>query len=280
MTVALVMMVRDEAEILPRALESVRGLIDSWTVMDTGSVDGTPEVASGLLAGIPGVMVSAPWEGFGPGRTRALEYARNTADWVLMLDADQTVSYHPDLNEWLATDPDPGVGVWTVPIEEAGTTWWMPRLTRGGLGWRYEGATHEYLGFAGRRSRQILGLSIQHHADGSHRPEKHREDIRLLEPGVTADDPRAVYYTAQALACLGRTQEAAALYRRRAGMGGWEEERWHAGYMAARLSRDVDGLLSAHNQRPWRHEPLTWAARFVAETDNRDDVLFLEAPGG
>jgi hypothetical protein len=280
MTVALVMMARDEEKVLPRALGSAAGLVDSWMLLDTGSSDRTPEIAAEIFQDIPGRVVQTEWEGFGAGRTRALAEARDQADWLLMLDADQTVTFHEDLSEWLAGDPDPEVGVWTVPVEEGGTTWWMPRLTRGGLEWRYEGTTHEWLDFAGRRSRQILGLSIKHHADGFHRPEKHLEDIRLLEPGVEANDPRAVYYTAQALACLGRTHEAAALYRKRAEMNGWEEERWHAQYMAARLERDVEGLLRAHTLRPWRHEPLTWASRFVAEAGTGEDVLFLEARDG
>lgn len=71
------------------------------------------------------------------------------------------------------------------------------------------------------------------------------------------------------------------MYARRAAMKGtWEEERWHAAYWAARLRRDVNGLLAVYRERPWRHEPLSHAARFVAEDGARDDLLFLEKRHG
>lgn len=271
MTVALTMIVRDEAPRLLRAVESTRQLVDDVFVVDTGSTDGTQQLAHDMGAHV----VEIPWEGFADARTQALKVA-GAADWVLMLDADQSIQHHLDLKGWLDADPEPSVDAFMVTVLEAGTSWRMPRLTRGGADLRYEGVTHEWLEGGTRMSLYENALRIHHHADGSSRPVKHQRDLELLD-GLT--DPRSVYYRAQALQCLGRTDEAAAEYDRRAKMTRtWEEERWHAQYMAARLRNDVAALLAAHAARPHRHEPLTWAARIVAG-ETHSDGLFCEDVG-
>ena len=54
MTVGLVMIVKDEALILPRLAASVKNHIDYWTVVDTGSTDSTTQVAQDVFAPVPG----------------------------------------------------------------------------------------------------------------------------------------------------------------------------------------------------------------------------------
>ena len=90
-TIALCMIVRNEAEILGRCFESVRGLIDSWVICDTGSTDATREVVRSGLAGIPGRLLEADWVDFGHNRSELMASARGAADYLLLLDADMTV---------------------------------------------------------------------------------------------------------------------------------------------------------------------------------------------
>ena len=45
-TVSLCMIVKNEAEVLARCLESAAGLVDEIILVDTGSTDGTKEVAA------------------------------------------------------------------------------------------------------------------------------------------------------------------------------------------------------------------------------------------
>ena len=44
--ISLCMIARDEAEMLPRCLDSVRGVVDEIVLVYTGSVDDTPRVAA------------------------------------------------------------------------------------------------------------------------------------------------------------------------------------------------------------------------------------------
>ena len=81
---ALSMIVRNAAELLPACLESVRGVVDEMVIADTGSTDETIEAATKFGARV----ISIPWtDDFAEARNRALSEAKS--DWVLVLDADE-----------------------------------------------------------------------------------------------------------------------------------------------------------------------------------------------
>ena len=267
------MIVKDEEAQIGRCLNSVEALINTWTIVDTGSTDNTEAIIQQTLSDTPGQLLRREWRGFGPSLPDALTAAHDTAEWLLRVDADMTVETHPDLKTWLAQDPDPSVDAWMVDIHDHGTSYRLPLLVRGNLGWHYRGKTHEYLDTSGRKTRPLLGLTVHHHADGSNRTGKLERDLELL---ADQTDDRSTFYRAETLRFLGRTDEAVDTYLERAAMGGWDEESWYSRYQAARLQGSADGLIECWRARPWRHEPLSAAARIIAAGGARDDILFLE----
>ena len=58
------MMVKNEAPVIGRCLDSVRKLIDSWVIVDTGSTDGTQSLVAEILHDIPGKLYERPWRDF------------------------------------------------------------------------------------------------------------------------------------------------------------------------------------------------------------------------
>lgn len=81
------MIVRDEEHNLPRCLESVRDVVAEVIVVDTGSVDQTFQVAEKAGAKV----LRFPWNhNFSEARNQALAAA--TGDWILILDADETLA--------------------------------------------------------------------------------------------------------------------------------------------------------------------------------------------
>lgn len=80
---SVIVITRNEAHQLERCLRSV-AFADEVVVVDSGSTDGTPELARRLGAR---VIETADWPGFGVQKQRALDAAQG--DWVLALDADE-----------------------------------------------------------------------------------------------------------------------------------------------------------------------------------------------
>src|SRR5207244_3721777 len=91
-TICLVMIVRNEAGVIRRCLESVKPVINHWVICDTGSTDNTPDIIRETLAGIPGTLHRERWIDFGNNRTQALKLAKGKADYHLLLDADMTLN--------------------------------------------------------------------------------------------------------------------------------------------------------------------------------------------
>ncbi|MFZ2266016.1 MAG: glycosyltransferase family 2 protein [Azonexus sp.] len=85
MKLSVVVITKNEAHCIADCLRSV-AFADQVIVVDSGSSDGTVEICRALGARVE----ITDWPGFGPQKNRALEYAGG--DWVLSLDADETVS--------------------------------------------------------------------------------------------------------------------------------------------------------------------------------------------
>lgn len=279
-TIALCMIVRDEAAVLPRCVASVRGLIDAWVVCDTGSEDGTPELLGELLGDLPGQLHHRPWRDFGSNRTELLELARGQADYLLLLDADHSVELTSPLPDLVADEYH--------LLQREGIEHWLPRLVRADLPWRYVGTTHEHLACDAPVERAELdGLVVIHHADGGSRGPKLHRDRQLLEATLRErpDDQRATFYLAQTLEGQGQTDEAIRLYRRRAALGGWEEEVYVARLRAAELlaDRDLDAglreLWDVWRSRPQRAEALLAVARRANRHERHEDALSAAMAG-
>src|SRR5216684_6417673 len=60
-SLCLNMIVKNEAHVIARCLASVRGVIDAWVIVDTGSTDKTKDRVRSLLSGIPGELHESKW---------------------------------------------------------------------------------------------------------------------------------------------------------------------------------------------------------------------------
>jgi tetratricopeptide (TPR) repeat protein len=84
--ISLCMIVKDEEALLPRCLQSVQNVVDEIIVVDTGSTDRTVDVAQQLGAAI----YHHAWkDDFAEARNESLRHAQG--DWILVLDADETL---------------------------------------------------------------------------------------------------------------------------------------------------------------------------------------------
>lgn len=84
--ISITIIALNEADRIARAIESVRPLAAEIIVVDSGSTDGTPEIASVLGAHV----LHRSWTGYGEQK----QFAENSCahDWVLNIDADEALS--------------------------------------------------------------------------------------------------------------------------------------------------------------------------------------------
>lgn len=279
-TVCLNMIVKDEAHVIARCLESVRDHIDYWVIVDTGSTDGTREAIGGLIGDLPGELHEREWKDFGANRTQALELARGKADYMLIIDADEELIV-PDEFEW----PDLQAGAYSLLHSQGRSTdhtFWRMSLLRDRDEWRYVGVLHEYPASKEPADHARLpGPVIAGHFDSARNrqtnEQKYLADAEVLLAGLDEepDNERYVFYLAQSYRDAGKLDEAARWYEKRIEMGRWDEEVWFSRYQLATIAeaRGLDeeaviGLfLKAHDCRPQRAEALGALAGYLRARD-------------
>ena len=273
-TLCLNMIVKNEAAVIVRCLDSVLPFIHSWAIVDTGSTDGTQELVRRHLAALPGELAERPWTDFGRARTQAIQLTGTRADYLLFMDADDLLVCPPGYAfPPLAADAY-SLQFWMGP-QGAEHAFRRTCLAATRLPWRYRGVLHEYLDCpVPHRIEWLEGPAVIASATGARSadPDKYRKDALVLQEALKADphNPRYVFYLAQSHRDAGQEEEALAAYLRRAAMGGWEEEVFFSFYQAAqlmdRLGRPdgsvIQAYLKAHQARPVRAEALCALARF------------------
>ena len=263
-TICLSMIVRNEAHIIHELFAAVAPFIDSWVIVDTGSTDGTQEVIRRLMAerGIPGELYERPWRDFGHNRTEALGLAEGRADYIWVMDADDTVEGTIDFGS-LSADG------YSLRISD-GTTYWRRQLFRDGVPWRYVGVLHEVamcdVPHTEMRLEGDYAIRSRRLGTRNRDPLKYARDAEILQAEVdrNPDDRRSVFYLAQSYAWAGALAKARRWFERRAEMGGWDEEVYYSLYRAAEVMEAAGeswplveaAFLRAWSRRPTRAEPL------------------------
>ncbi|MCA3798466.1 MAG: glycosyltransferase, partial [Burkholderia sp.] len=76
------MIVKNEAAVIVRCLDSVRPMIDYVLIEDTGSTDGTQDIIRQWLDsnGLTGEVIDEPWRDFAYNRSHALACLRRNPD--------------------------------------------------------------------------------------------------------------------------------------------------------------------------------------------------------
>jgi len=302
-TICLNMIVKNEARVIRRCLDSVKPFIHTWVIVDTGSADGTQEVIRSCLQAMPGELHERPWVDFGYNRSEALALARGKADYILIIDADEVML------------PEEGFSIPNLTGDayqirhlagESRTTFWLTQLVRGDMPFRYKGVLHEAIDCElPHRTGRIHGVVTKGFFDSARNVDpiaKYRSDASVLEQALEKepDNRRYVFYLAQSYRDSRMLREAMETYEKRASMGGWEEEIYYSLYQAAairermgqKLGPVIDTYLRAHQARPRRAEPLCELARHLRQQGQMhaawlfadqarkiprpDDILFLD----
>ncbi|CAG7649192.1 hypothetical protein PAESOLCIP111_05813 [Paenibacillus solanacearum] len=201
LNVSLCMIVRDEEAFLERCLASAAGIVSEIIIVDTGSVDGSREIAKRFGAEV----LEFPWSGdFAAARNAGLQ--RASGQWILVMDADERLLA---VNEaaWASLLRQDTAGYYVKLISYVGdrtggdyVTDYACRLFRNDARIRFEGMIHEEVVTSIRRLPEPEGIirpspiTIAH--DGYLEPvlarkNKKRRNMDIIREALrrTPDDP-------------------------------------------------------------------------------------------
>jgi tetratricopeptide (TPR) repeat protein len=261
----LVMIVKNEAKRIASVIASYRPFIDAWTILDTGSTDGTQDLIRGALDGVPGALHEEPFVDFATSRNRALELHGTATVFSIMPNGD-VLSGGAALVSFLEAHRSDRAGAYRARISPG--HYYHPLVMRCGAGWRYKWRTHE-CATGDNLGPQIPGVTVVRDR-GSRTDAEWRQrwtrDLDLLNRDRADDpaDPRPYFYLGQTHECLGQHAQALAFFERRTELGGYFDEVYEAKFRVAKMkaaldrpwSEVQDAYLAAHALDPRRAEPL------------------------
>lgn len=280
-TIGLCMIVKDEAAVIERCLDSVRPLVDYVLIEDTGSSDGTQEIIRAYLRrhGIPGEVIEETWRDFAHNRSHVMARLRErvSIDYALIMDADDRLVIEDGFDA-AAFKAGLGADLYHVWIRLGSTRYHRPQICSNRREFRFRGVVHEYLESPpeGVSVETANGFYIAAGVEGarSNDPDKYRKDALALERALANETDaflrtRYTFYLAQSWRDCGENEKSVAAYLDRAEQGGWPEEIFVSLYNAGKLQETlgkpietvVATLLRASDVVPGRAEALHAASR-------------------
>jgi len=278
MKIGLCMIVKNEEHVIREALDCTLGLIDTYSIVDTGSTDNTIQVIKNYYAEkkIHGEVHQRPWKNFGHNRSEAIQLCDGKMDYALVIDADDTMMYPLNgrvvLRNLLFRESPNEV---LITFKQERCQYDRCQIMKTGDGWHYKGVLHEYP-TNGKPNNKVIHLPSEfsmtcRHIGGRDKTgDKLQRDIQVLLQG-TKDEPtneRYVFYLGQSYEDAGLYDDAVAWYTKRFEMGGWVEERYLAALRISRITKSKEWAWKAHEANPVRIESLVSWMEHCRGTNN------------
>jgi hypothetical protein len=270
MKVAVYSIAKDEAQHVERWASSAIDA-DHIVLMDTGSTDGTPELAQDMGVTTHQRLIK-PWR-FDNARNTALALVPDDVDYCIALDLDEVLV--PGWRDALETAHREG---WTRPRYRYTWSWnpdGSPGLVYGGdkihnrHGYVWRHPVHEVITPLIEERQGWVSLQIHHFPDAT---KSRSQYLPLLAQSVAEDpaDDRNAYYYARELHFAGRSDDAVTEFHRYLSLptATWDAERSKAMRYLAQLQPDntEQWLLKATAEAPHRREPWVDLARHFHDT--------------
>lgn len=220
-------------------------LFDRWTILDTGSTDGTIDIIHKVLVGKKqGNLYQEPFINFCDSRNRLLELAGQECKYIVMLD--DTYVIEGDLRRFLTeVRGDQLATSFTLYIKSDDSIYGSNRIIQSESGLRYVYKIHEVISDKNNMNvvipKEVASIEDRRFDYMEKRTmERKQLDLKLLfeEVGENPHDPRAYYYLAQTYTLLEDYEKAFYYFTKRAEFSnsGFVQERVDALFEAARIA--------------------------------------------
>lgn len=279
---AISQIVKNEAHVIERMLNSIKSIIDCAVFVDTGSTDGTQDVIKkwGENNNIPVFIYDRPFDNFENSRNHAMQMVKDKADYAFWLDADETIEIDHKLFDKHKLDKDlymfnTYIGAMKYTRNECWNT---------NKPFRWYGPVHEFIICDERdiTSGLMEGIVVKVQMDGGswkgNIPDKYKKHSVILEDYIDNKDRNArwVFYTAQSYHDSAtipdnkpendeRLRRSMKYYKERVNRNdGYEEERFYSQFRIGTIMRALEEpwyltkqeLLKAFSMDPLRAEPI------------------------
>ena len=283
----LTQIVKNEAHVITRMLNSIKPIVDIVCLVDTGSTDDTIEVVKnwGTQNNIETHVFERTFDNFENSRNYSIQMAREvTKDrgndfWGFWLDADETIEVLPSFNK---NKIDKDLYMFNTYIN-------VMKYTRNECfkldkPFRFYGPVHEYIVCDDKNitSGLMEGINVRVQMDGGswkgNIPDKYKSHAFVLEKYIDQNrqDPRWIFYTAQSYhdsACMPdnreeneeRLRRSLKFYKERISRpDGYPEEVFYSQFRVGTSMRALEEpwnlimneFLKAYSFDPLRAEPI------------------------
>ena len=257
----LLLIVKDEAPIITRALESMKNIFDYYIISDTGSTDGTPEVITEWAEknGKKGEVTHDKWVNFGHNRSLLKEYAyknATSAEYFCWLDADEVVITDPkdpfsyltpsDVNKLYAELNATSASIIKIETHFGGLQYLRWSMVRNNQLYVWKQPVHEYLEATVPGSTEYIVPWMfnlaRKEGNSSRNPDRYRKDADMFLDFLDAnpDEPRAQFYLAQTFEGIDNLKSILYYQKRVKNLRGYNEERYVACLRIGRMIADED----------------------------------------
>jgi len=219
----LCLMVKNAGPLFEKVLTDNLPIIDRWTILDTGSTDGTQDIIRKVLKNKEGNLYEEPFINFRESRNRCLDLAGNVCKYNLMLD--DTYVIKNDLRQFLnIVRGDQFATSYSLLVKSDDYEYVSNRITRSEKNHRYIYTIHEVIQFEGNKENVLIPKSASYiddyRADYMEKRTMNRKtyDLKLLHDMIEEDptNPRHYYYLAQTYNLLEDYEKAAEWFYKRA----------------------------------------------------------------
>ena len=195
--ISVCMIVKDEGQVLNRALDCVKSFADEIIIVDTGSKDDTKEIAARYTDKIFDFIWCNDFS-----KARNMSFEKATGDYLMWLDADDVIPYEEqqkilDLKNKISANYSPDIIMcqYVNSVDAQGKPdfyYYRERFIKNHCGYRWYEPVHECITLYGQIER--TDIKIYHKKIKPSAPKRNLNIYRNLEKQGVEFSPRALYY--------------------------------------------------------------------------------------